>query len=52
MLLSIAAYLLGCFLSILAHLAHLAQSFYLILDVMIKKKCFGTCLKMQLQERR
>ena len=36
------------FFSILAHLAHLAQSFFLILNGI--NKCFDTCLSMQIQE--
>ena len=36
------------FFSILAHSAHLAQSFFLILNGI--NKCFDTCLSMQIQE--
>ena len=36
------------FFSILAHLTHLAHSFFLILNGI--NKCFDTCLSMQIQE--
>ena len=42
-----AAHLL-VFFSIFAHLAHLAQSFFVILDRI--NKSFDTCLSMQIQE--